>query len=399
IFTNEVTRREAMRTVLKGSAYAAPVVLGAVVPRAVAAVSPPLPTTVTFSPAPGSPFAVGALPTSIAVGDFNGDGKPDLAVTNEFSNNVSVLLGVGNGGFTNAPGSPIAGSGGSPDGIAVGDFNGDGNPDLAFANENNTVSVLLGSGSRGFFTAPGSPFTVGRNATGVALGDFNGDGKLDLAVTNGDDNTVSVLLGNGSGGFTNVPGSPFAVGGTPTYIVVGDFNGDSKPDLAITNATGNTVSVLLGNGSGGFTNAPGSPFAVVRFPDRIAVGDFNGDGKPDLAVTHPNDNVVSVLLGNGSGGFTNAPGSPFAVSSPDGIAVGDFNGDGNPDLAVANSTGNTVSVLLGNGNGSFTNASGSPFAVGRNATGVALGDFNGDSKLDIAVLNGDDSTVSVLLQR
>jgi len=313
-------------------------------------VTPRAGTTLTFIPAPASPFAVGALPTSIVVGDFNGDGKPDLAITNEFGNSVSVLLGTGNGGFTPAPGSPIAaGNGRSPDGITVGDFNGDGKLDIAFANE---------------------------------------------------DNTVSVLLGTGNGGFTNVPGSPFTVGGGTTGVAVGDFNGDGKPDLAVTNATSNNVSVLLGTGNGSFTNAPGSPFAVGLTPVRIAVGDFNGDSKLDLVVGNANGNSVSVLLGTGNGSFINAPGSPFAASNPDGIAVADFNGDGKLDLVVANAVANnTVSVLLGNGNGTFTAAPGSPFAVGGNPQGVAAADFNGDGKPDIAVLNGDDSTVSVLLQQ
>ena len=208
------------------------------------------------------------------------------------------------------------------------------------------------------------------------------------------------MLGTGNGGFTNVPGSPFTVGGGTTGVAVGDFNGDGKPDLAVTNATSNNVSVLLGTGNGSFTNAPGSPFAVGLTPVRIAVGDFNGDSKLDLVVGNANGNSVSVLLGTGNGSFINAPGSPFAASNPDGIAVADFNGDGKLDLVVANAVANnTVSVLLGNGNGTFTAAPGSPFAVGGNPQGVAAADFNGDGKPDIAVLNGDDSTVSVLLQQ
>ena len=188
-----VSRREAMKTALKGSAYASPVVLGALVPPAVAAASPVPPTPVSFAPAPGSPFAVGDGPNGIMVADFNGDNKPDLAVVSEFGNSVSVLLGNGGGGFTNAPGSPITVQF-NPDGIAVGDFNGDGKPDIAVINEGSTVNLLLDSGGGSFTNASGSPFALGNGPSGIAVGDFNRDGKLDFAVTNARGNTVSVLL-------------------------------------------------------------------------------------------------------------------------------------------------------------------------------------------------------------
>src|ERR1039458_1289360 len=175
--------------------------------------------------------------------------------------------------------------------------------------------------------------------------------------------------------FTPAPGSPFAVGTSPRSVAVGDFNGDGKPDLALANESSNNVTVLLDDGSGGFTAAPGSPFAAGANPFFVAVGDFNGDGKPDLAVANWSSNNVTVLLGNGSGGFTAASGSPFAVGLlPISVAVGDFNGDGKPDLAVANEASNNVTVLLGNGSGGFTAASGSPFAAGANPYSLAVGD-------------------------
>ena len=148
----------------------------------------------------------------------------------------------------------------------------------------------------------------------MAVADFNGDGKLDLVTANyGDNFSVSVLLGDGTGGFTAAPGSPFMAGSAPGSVAVGDFNGDGKPDLAVAHNSSNNVTVLLGNGSGGFTAAPGSPFPAGSGPDSVAVGDFNGDGKPDLAIANYIDSTVTVLLGNGAGGFTPAPGSPFPV--------------------------------------------------------------------------------------
>ena len=334
------------------------------------------------------------------MGDFNGDGAPDLAFTNEVDNTVSVVLGNGGGGFTPAPGSPF-GVGATPRSIAVGDFNGDGAPDLAVANVNHsTVSVLLGNGAGGFTPAAGSPVNVGVNPAFVAVGYFNGDGAADLAVANASDNTVSVLLGNGSGGFTPAPGSP--VGGVvePFSIAVSDFNGDGVPDLAVANNGDSSVSVLLGNGSGGFTPAVGSPFAVGYVPRSVVVGDFNGDGVADLAVANYGDDNLSVLLGNGSGGFTPAVGSPFPVGHwPRSVAVGDFNADGVADLAVANLGDSNVSVLLGNGVGGFTPTSGSPFGIGSGPCSVVVTDFNGDGAPDLAVANRDGNTVSMLLNQ
>ncbi len=234
---------------------------------------------------------------------------------------MTVLLGNGSGGFTAAPGSPftvgaaIAGPTGEPGVVVVGDFNGDGIQDLATANQQSSnLTVLLGNGSGGFAPAPGSPFAA-VGPVGLAVGDFNGDGILDLATANEfGSNNITVLLGNGAGGFAQASGSPFAAGSGPTSVVVGDFNGDGIPDLAIGDGGDSTVTVLLGNGSGGFTAASGSPFAVQGlYLHSLAVGDFNGDGIPDLATTNGGSDTVTVLLGNGSGGFTAALGSPFAT--------------------------------------------------------------------------------------
>jgi hypothetical protein len=351
----------------------------------------------TFSAASGSPFGVGTNPHSVGVGDFNGDGKQDLATAN-FLDNVTVLLGNGSGGFTEASSSPFA-VGNNPASGAVGDFNGDGKLDLTTANyDSNNVTVLLGDGSGGFSEASGSPFAVNTSPHSVAVGDFNGDGKLDLTTANAGSSNVTVLLGDGSGGFSPATGSPFAVGSVPLFVAVGDFNGDGNQDLTTANFNSNNVTVLLGDGSGGFSAASGSPFAVGNNPALVALGDFNGDGKQDLAIANRDSSNVTVLLGNGSGGFSPASGSPFAVgTNPYSVVVGDFNGDGKLDLATANDAVNNVTVLLGDGSGGFSEASGSPFAVGTGPRSMAVGDFNGDGKLDLTTANINSGNVTVLL--
>ena len=345
-----------------------------------------------------SPFT-GPDPQQVAVGDFNGDNRLDLAVANVGVSegqrgSLSILLGDGTGNFTLASSPPV---GTYPCGVVTGDFNGDGILDLAVSNfTDGTLSILLGDGT-GNFTLASSP-GVGGNAGTAAVGDFNGDGKLDLAVQVGD--AVSILLGDGTGNFTLASSSP--VGSDPWGVAVGDFNGDGKLDLAVTNygpnGTGNTASILLGDGTGNFTLAS-SPF-VGQGPVLLAVADFNGDGKLDLAVPNcglgcgGSGGAVSILLGDGAGNFTLAS-SPATGWDPMSVAVGDFNGDGKLDLAVANQWSDSVSILLGDGTGNFALAS-SP-GTGAYPWFVAVGDFNGDGKLDLAAANYFGDTVSILL--
>jgi hypothetical protein len=352
-----------------------------------------LPLVVTAVPGAGFVAAAspktGNNPYSAVIGDFNGDAKADLAVANDASDTVSVLLGNGDGTFTAAA---AAATGPNPIVLAVGDFNGDGNADLAVVNNgNNTVSVLLGHRD-GTFTAAAIAVT-GPDPRSVAVGDFNGDGKADLAVANRFDSTVSILLGRGDGTFT-AAARP-TTDARPFSVAVGDFDGNGIADLAVANQTGNSVSILLGRGDGTFAAATRVGTGTGTNPLSVAVGDFNGDGKADLAVVNETVGMVSILLGHGDGTFT-ATFAPSTGVRPQSVAVGDFNGDGKADLTVANNSDNTVSILLGNGDGTFTVAASR--GTGNGPQSVTVGDFNGDGRADLAVANfSSDNSVSILL--
>jgi hypothetical protein len=279
---------------------------------------------------------------AVAVGDFTGDGVLDLAVTDSTEHVVYILMGTGAGSFYTSGFYPV---GDSPSSVAAGDFRRDGVLDLVIADSlDNTVSVLLGNGNGTFRKA--ATYAVGHQPRSVAVADFDGDGIPDIAVANAASDTVSILRGNGDGTF-QAP-VDYATDRSPSAVAVGDFNANGVPDLAVAASTGGTVDVLLGQGDGTF-QAP-VRYTVGVYPTSVAVGDFNGDGIPDLAVANTGSTAangsISLLLGQGDGTFQPAL-SYDAGSQPAAVAVGDFNGDGAPDLAVPNAiTSGTVTVLL-----------------------------------------------------
>jgi hypothetical protein len=354
------------------------------------------------------------LPSSLAVGDFNGDGKPDLVLASPTNNggiSISVLLGKGDGTFE-APINTVDGLDtlGELAGVAVGDLNGDGKPDLAVVGAGGGVRVLLGKGN-GTFQLP-IHYAAGSYSASVAMGDFNGDGNPDLvAATSGIKSHspgVSVLLNNGDGGFQAAIN--YTAGAVnccsdpgPVSVAVGDFNGDGKPDLAVANVgeghTNGTISVLLGNGDGTFQRAV--TYNTGNVPLSVTVSDFNGDGKPDLAVLadpyYGDSHNLCILLGKGDGTFEPAVKYEGPPNGP--VCVADFNGDGKPDLVASDDFNSAVSVLFGKGDGSFQITD---YNTGVDwPQSVAVGDFNGDSKPDIAVVGRDEtgtnSNVALLL--
>jgi hypothetical protein len=396
--------------------------------------------------------AAGPSATFVTSADVNGDHKPDLIVTNGSVNTVTVLLGNGDGTFQAAGTVP---TGAYPLWADVGDFNGDGKPDVVTANySGNSVSILLGNGDGTFQMH--HDLQMSPTPDSVVAGDFNGDGKLDVAVANATGTLVGIVtlaLGNGDG--TLRIGKKAAVGPLPQSIVAADFNRDGKLDLLVANLqTGvNTISLILGNGDGTFQ--PDQEFATADGPYRVAVADFNRDGKLDVAVASPSNlgSFASILLGNGDGtlqahvdyatgantdwvmpinvngdfypdlavvytdcvfGICSGPGTgavsilvgtghdtfgprqDFATDlDPAEVTLADLNRDGILDAVTANTSSNTVSVLLGKGDGSFH--SHAEFPTGASPEAIAAADFNSDGVPDLAVADSSGNTVSILL--
>ncbi|MBZ5616670.1 MAG: FG-GAP-like repeat-containing protein [Acidobacteriia bacterium] len=339
-------------------------------------------------------YAVGSNPYSVAVGDFNQDGHPDLAVTNSdagTSNGVSVLLGNGDGTFQ--PHVDYA-TGTRPTSVVAADFNRDGKLDLAVTNGSaDSVSVLLGKGDGTF--QPHVDYATDLNPQWLAVADFNADGYLDIATANyGPDysyGSVSIFLGNGDGTFRSQV--TYAAGVNPFGVMVGDFNRDGRPDLAVVNNNGwFGVQILIGNGDGSFQ----SPvyYATGMNPRVGVVADFNSDGNLDLAIANCIQNNVSILLGDGNGHFSSPVNYPAGAYIGK-LAGGDFNGDGKLDLVTANSASNNISVLKGNGDATFQ--SNVDYATGNGARWVEVADLNHDKAPDLIVTNASDNTITVFL--
>jgi hypothetical protein len=381
------------------------------------------------------PLGSGSNPASVVVGDFNGDGRPDLAVSDSQNNLVSILLGSANGSFV-AGGT--YGTGPSPTALVVADFNGDKRLDLAVVNANaGTISILLGNGDGTFQGRVDYP--VGESPVGIVAADFDSDGNIDLATVSVNDSAVAILRGNGDGTFEGQ--ALLLVPSGPTLLAGGDVNGDGKIDLITSNTSfsGGTITVLVSNGDGTFRQVESQGSALAS---AIAVGDFNSDGKLDAVIAGDTFDLY-VSLGNGDGSFHNPVAIPNApqVSDVQTLLVGDFNHDRKLDIAIpglwallGNGDGTfrdpilsladtnsmavvdvngygeanlatiasfeTLAVLVGNGDGSFMNMksialAATPYSPG---AGVAA-DFNGDGKLDLAIAesNYPNGQVSVEL--
>ncbi len=343
-------------------------------------------------------------PISIAAGDFNGDGKLDLAVANNDSGDISIFLNQGDGAFQPARNLPATTN---PASVAAADFNNDGKLDLVVADNSGAVVILKGNGD-GTFETPPAPVATGLGATTyVATGDFNGDGYIDAAVASSDSNAVSVLLGQGDGTLTL--GASYVAGLQPSSLIVTDLNNDGKQDIVAGSGTpfviagdqnSSTVTVLLGNGDGAFSGSSlmfASPEGSTSF---VLAADFTGDGKPDAVINDQTGGKLYLFAGLGGTNFAapavianlNTSGNP-ANPSATVVAGADFDDDGKLDLAVTDTASNTVAILLNAGNGTFDTPS--TFSSGGvSPVGIASADFNGDGDADLAVINDPSANSS-----
>jgi VCBS repeat protein len=345
------------------------------------------------------PFLVGNFPEAVAIGDFNSDGNPDLAIAVGGTETITLLLGDGHGNFLPDRSFRV---GAPPSSLAVADFNHDGNLDIATANgadpsQVGSVSVLLGNGDGTF--RPTTNYQAGLQPIAVVVADLNHDGAADIIVADSYEfqggNRISVMLGRGDGGFRRPVGYSSDV--KPVALVAGDFNHDGNTDIAAVNYLGASLSIFLGNGDGTFQKQVSYP--LVDRPVAVATADLDGDGNLDIVVGIIDPDFgfggLSVLLGRPDGTFRPRKLYGFALGlNFFSVALGDLDGDGRPDLVAGDSSG--VTTLRGFGNGTFgqpmTYKVANPFPIA-----LALGDLNHDRKLDIAAVSLDPSYVAVLL--
>jgi FG-GAP-like repeat/FG-GAP repeat len=308
-----------------------------------------------FTESAGSPFPANRFPNDIAVADFNMDGNLDLGIANTEISSLTVLLGNGKGQFQQSPKSPfLVHSKPHTHGIATGDFNGDGKPDLATDSwAENKVLIIFGDGKGNF--GDETSYEVGNHPyQRLRAADLNKDGKPDLVTSNLDGRNVTVLLAIGDGKFQEAQGSPFVAGDTPFGIAIADVNDDGNQDIAVINSPSITsenkgkdgLTILLGDGTGKFLPLNGSPFETGKSPSRLAIGDLNADGINDIAVANYNDKSITVF-------YMNKQGMDKRVvinvgNHPDGISIQDMNGDKKNDIIVSNFDDNSLMILYQN---------------------------------------------------
>ena len=346
-------------------------------------------------------------PGALAAGDFNRDGKLDLVVASDGADDLLVFLGDGHGGFRQARPFP---AGPAPTEIAVADFNRDGKLDLAIANHGvPSVTLLLGNGNGGFRPAPGSPFSVRSrpHPHTIDSGDVNGDGFLDLVIDSWEENRLTLLAGDGKGGFA-LPGVPIEAGRKPyRNLRVADLDGDGKPDIVVPNMVERGITILFGDGRGNFRgggSAERAPIPAGPSPFTVAVADINGDRKPDIVVGNysgqivdPSGDALTFLLGDGRGNFRLGP-RIASGQAPGDVKAGDVDGDGIADAVVVNAGSRDLTVSFGGADGLSPSRTVTVPGAGRSWR-LLLADFDGNGRADAVTASPEDHTINVLIAR
>ncbi len=335
-------------------------------------------------------------PSSIAFGDFNGDNRPDMVITNSGANHIEILFGFGNGTFTNQT-AYTTGTNSGPHFVTVCDINNDTRQDIIVINtDSNNVGVFLGIGNGTFIPETMHSTGFASQPYSVAVGDFNKDQKIDLAVTNFGTNTVAIFIRYNTGRFSVQKKLPTS--SLPISVAVGDFNNDNRTDIVVVSWGGDSVGVRLGHGDGTFADEIQYALPFLSSPNSIAVGDFNNDDQLDVVIANQQGDSVTVLLGSGFGTFPmNATYNLEMYTGPIAVAVGDLNDDTWLDIVIVNYYANNINVLFGTGKGTFDNLATYSVQTSRLPAAVAIADFNKDKKLDIVVAYNLSGNVDVLL--
>ncbi|CAF0742600.1 unnamed protein product [Adineta steineri] len=337
-------------------------------------------------------------PQSIAVGDVNNDKRLDVIVVNYLGNNVDIFLGLGNGTFTSYA-SYATGTSSNPHSVAVGHFNDDKWLDIVVANSgSNNIGIFLGYGNATFSSQ--TTYSTGNSSQpyAVAIADFNNDKRLDIVVANYGTNNLGIFYGNNDGTFLSqqtMSTGPFSL---PRYVVVGDFNNDSRWDIAVINYGPDSLGIFLGYDNGTFSNQTTYFTGLGAGPYSAAVGDLNNDGIQDIIVTVYYSRAVAIFLGYGNGTFAKtASYSTGSGSRPITVAIGDLNNDNRMDIAVGNCYTDNVVIFIGTGDGKFSYDN--SYSADKNAcpSSIALGDFNNDTVMDIVVANYGTNVIGVFL--